>query len=228
MTASTIPTAEQLRERFRAIPDADRQANQDFSIRLWRAISWLERAEVANEDDLEGQFIPLWISFNSLYGRTGEDGLAVPDHAGWQEFLAAIVKADGEDRIGKILWDEQRQVLKTIDSPYLFKPFWVGEQKDAEGKLQQARRRTMANFGVRASVGLLQELFERIYVLRQQVFHGAATCGSKVNRQTMKMGVTVLSIVVPAMIEIMIVGGPARDWGRICYPPVDQPESRHE
>ncbi len=228
MTASTVLTAGQLRERFKAIPETDRQANQDFCIRLWRAISWVERAEAAGADDLEGQFIPLWIAFNSLYGRAAEDGSTVPDHAGWQAFLAAIVKADGEDRLGKILWDEQRHVLKTIDSPYLFKPFWMGEQKDADGKLQQARRRALANFRERASVSLLQELFERVYVLRQQVFHGAATCGSKVNRRILKMGVTVLAIVVPAMIEIMVAAGAAWDWGMVCFPPVDQPESRHE
>ena len=184
MTKAGTLTAKALRERFKAIPAEARDANQAFSIRVWRAASWLARAENADDDDLEGKFIPLWIAFNSLYGHQAGDGSIAPDHASWQAFLAEIAKADGDDRLGAVLWDEQRQVLKVIDSPYLFKPFWVGEQADAEGKLQHARRRAMANYQQHTSVGLLQELFERLYVLRQQVFHGAATCGSKVRTRT--------------------------------------------
>jgi hypothetical protein len=38
--------AEGLRDRFRAIPVEQRDANQAFSIRVWRAISWLGRSSV--------------------------------------------------------------------------------------------------------------------------------------------------------------------------------------
>ena len=67
MSDRPAPTAEALRRRFRAIPKETRDANQAFSVRVWRALSWLERSEAAGEADLEGRFIPLWIAFNALF-----------------------------------------------------------------------------------------------------------------------------------------------------------------
>ena len=57
----------ELREQFKAIPAELRDANQAFSIRVWRGLSWLERAEAAG--DVEGRFISLWIAFNAIYGH---------------------------------------------------------------------------------------------------------------------------------------------------------------
>lgn len=54
MSAST-----ELRSRFRAIPRDIRDQHQDFAIRVWRGISWLERAESTADDDLEGRFLAL-------------------------------------------------------------------------------------------------------------------------------------------------------------------------
>ena len=69
---------------------------------------------------------------------------------------------------------------------------------------------------------VLQELFERLYVMRQQVFHGAATSGSKLNRTALKRSTAVLARIVPAMVCVMIEAGPGADWGEVCFPPVDQ------
>jgi len=93
MTGSQPEPAAALREKLRAIPAEQRQASQTSSVRVRRGLSWLERGEIA--DDLEGQFISLWIAFNAIYGHLQGDGLSVPDHATWQKFLADIVAADG-------------------------------------------------------------------------------------------------------------------------------------
>jgi len=217
MTGSQQEPAAVLREKFCAIPAERREANQAFSVRIWRGLSWLERGEAA--DDLEGQFISLWIAFNAIYGHLEDDGLSAPDHATWQKFLADIVAADGTDLLGRILWGDQFHVLKLIDNKYLFRPFWLG-QPDAEDKLARARRQSLAAFQDRNRLAVLQELFERLYVLRQQVFHGAATSGSKLNRRVMKLGTTAMSHIMPAMLGIMIAAGPEADWGDVCFPPV--------
>ena len=39
------PSAAELRKVFRIIPWEERDAQQSFSIRFWRAPSWLDRAE---------------------------------------------------------------------------------------------------------------------------------------------------------------------------------------
>lgn len=143
-----------------------------------------------------------------------------PDHASWQEFLAGIVKADGEDQLGQIMWADQRNILRLVDNRYLFRPFWLG-QADAEEKLARSRRQVMVHLQGRSAIGVFQELFERLYVLRQQVFHGAATRGSKLNRPYLKSCTTLLEKIIPAMIHIMIVTGPETDWGEVCFPPMN-------
>jgi len=215
MSKNHRPTASELRELFKAIPSEVREANQPFSIRIWRGLSWLERAEGA--EDVEGRFISLWIAFNAVYGYL-EDGTSAPDHATWQKFLADIVAADGRDQLNTILWGEQLTVLRLIDDKYLFRPFWLG-QPDAEEKLKRSRQRAMNSYTSRQTLAVLQELFERLYVMRQQVLHGAATSGSKLNRTTLSRCTDVLSHVMPAMIDIMIAAGPDADWGEVCFPP---------
>ena len=211
-------TAGTLRQRFKAIPKDQRDANQPFSIRVWRGLSWLERAEAA--EDLEGRFISLWIAFNAIYGCL-EDGVAAPDHGSWQKFLADIIAADGTDALGEILWAEQLTILRLIDSKYLFRPFWLG-QADADERLRRSRQEAMRAYNSHQTLAVLQELFERLYVMRQQVFHGAATSGSKLNRTALKRCTAVMEQVMPAMIEIMIAAGPGIDWGEVCFPPVSE------
>ena len=216
-------TAATLRGRFKAIAQGKRDANQAFSVRVWRGLSWLERAEKAT--DVEGQFISLWIAFNAIYGHMQGDGMNAPDHGSWQAFLAGIVKADSEDRLGQIMWADQRYILRLVDNQYLFRPFWLG-QADADDKLARSRRNVMVHLQNRSALGVFQELFERLYVLRQQVFHGAATSGSKLNRSYLKAAAGLLSEIIPAIIEIIIAVGPAADWGDICFPPVDDGQRR--
>lgn len=210
-------TAAVMRERFLAIPEPDRKAHQSFSIRVWRGLSWLERAEGAA--DVDGRFISLWIAFNAIYGHLGDDGRDAQDHATWQAFLARMVEKDAEDHLGRLLADLQTTVLHLIDNQFLFRPFWQ-KQPDAKEKLRRSVQKSLIRIRQGDTLPLLQELFERLYVLRQQVFHGAATSGSKLNRATLEAGTHVLSRIVPAMIEVMIAAGPAIDWGEVCFPPV--------
>ena len=218
MDKASQSAAQTLRKQFQAIPKDRRDANQAFSIRVWRGLSWLERAE--GLQDIEGKFISLWIAFNAIYGHLQDDGMNASDRGSWQEFLAGIVKADTEDQLGQIMWADQRNILRLVDNKYLFRPFWLG-QADAEDKLARSRRQVMVLLQQRSAVGVFQALFERLYVLRQQVFHGAATWGSKLNRPYLKSGTALLERIIPAMIDIIIAAGPGVDWGALCFPPVN-------
>ena len=150
MSDTGTSTAAELRTRFKAISQEQRDANQAFSIRIWRGLSWLERAEKA--PDVDGQFISLWIAFNAIYGHMQGDGMNAPDHASWQEFLASIVKADTEDRLGQVMWADQLHILRLVDNQYLFRPFWLG-QADADEKLARNRRNVMVHLQNRSCKG---------------------------------------------------------------------------
>lgn len=67
-------SAATLRTDFKAIPSDLRTASQPFAIRVWRGLSWLERAQSMPSDDVEGRFISAWIGFNAIYGRADEIG----------------------------------------------------------------------------------------------------------------------------------------------------------
>lgn len=53
---------ERLKQRHRAERDGH---HENLTLRVHRSLSWLNRAEQA--EDLDGQFIFLWIAFNAAY-----------------------------------------------------------------------------------------------------------------------------------------------------------------
>ena len=63
-------------------------------------------------------------------------------------------------------------------------------------------------------------LFDRLYMLRNQLIHGGATWNSTVNRDQLRDGSEILSYLLPIMVDIMM-DNPQEDWGRPFYPVVD-------
>ncbi|MFQ5462840.1 MAG: hypothetical protein ACE5E5_09460 [Phycisphaerae bacterium] len=100
-------TAAELRDAYRLIPKEIRQENQGFSIRVWRALSWLDRAESIETLDHEGRFISFWICFNALYGQLVEDGHAWGDREAWNAFLSRIWRIDEQHTIRKAMGKRQ-------------------------------------------------------------------------------------------------------------------------
>jgi len=208
-------TAGDLRERFRALPNEQREAHQDYAIRLWRGISWLQRAEEQDPGDWEGRFINAWIAFNALYGKLDPDGFPEGDRAAFGEFLAGVWDLDGEGRIRRVLGKHENRVLKLIESKYLSAGFWR-EGDAVEPRVRQHVREALARFG---TLRVLRTLFDRLYVMRLQIFHGASTKGSKLNRRTLQSCGIVLLDLLPAMTQTMLDHGIDHDWGAVCYPP---------
>ena len=52
------------------------ERSDELNLRLHRSISWLTKAEQAS-DDLDIEFITLWISFNAVYAKEWEFDQAV-------------------------------------------------------------------------------------------------------------------------------------------------------
>jgi hypothetical protein len=67
---------------------------------------------------------------------------------------------------------------------------------------------------------ILSVVFDRLYVLRNQLIHGGATWHSSVNRGQVRDGAAVLGWLLPVFIDIMMDNA-ARDWGRPFYPVVE-------
>ena len=67
---------------------------------------------------------------------------------------------------------------------------------------------------------ILSIVFDRLYVLRNQLVHGGSTWNSSVNRSQVRDGAAVLGWLLPIFIDIMM-DHHDRDWGRPFYPVVE-------
>jgi len=212
------PDAATLRSRFRAIPKNLRDAHQPFCIRVWRAVSWLERAENAAKDDLEGRFISAWIGFNALYGQLDNDGQPWGDREARSTFLARIGKLDANGGLPRIMKKRQLLIFRTIEDKYLSQRFWM-QGASAAKQVKRELRDAMTWIDTPKQPRVLQMLFDRLYVLRNQLLHGASTKGSSLNRRPLRECGNLLAELLAVMLVVMIEQGVATDWGRVCFAP---------
>ncbi len=213
-----MPASDELRVRFREIPRETRDQHQDFAIRVWRGISWLERAEILLTDDLEGRFLALWIGINALYGQLDRDGRPWGDREALAAFISRIYPLDSSGRLRAVVAKNQKSALSLIDNKFLFEGFWAGS-KTAKADLGMEVKNAILMLTKPNQLPLWRMLLSRLYLMRNQVFHGASTKGSTLNRKSLRNCVTVLSSFLPACLETMIEYGVTQDWGEVCYPP---------
>ena len=217
----------ELKTTFKALSRERLAANQSFAVRVHRALSWLERA--GEQKDLETRFIFAWIAFNALYGQARE-GLptarSLPDHGGgdrneYINFLNRLARLDGE-RLMQPATQIHTFLGELVGCKYLYFCYWRN-MPDWSASLE----RDITGFGKameRRNVGRVYSLaFDRLYIMRLQLFHGGATFGSRVNRKTLQLCEVILRHLMQAILEVMIDCGADADWGEFAYPPQDQP-----
>ena len=82
----------QLKERHRAERDA---WHPNLSLRVHRALSWLDRAEqLGGQNDADGQFILLWIAFNAAYATEIDEKFRLSEQGTFRAFLQKLVDLD--------------------------------------------------------------------------------------------------------------------------------------
>jgi hypothetical protein len=193
-------------------------------LRVHRAISWLGRAE-SEKSDHDVRFILLWVGFNSAYAsEIGAD--TAGERNSFKAFFDALVKLDGGHRIYDAVWQRFSQEIRMLlANKYVFAPFWhkqndVPGYDDWQARLE-ASQRLIATAMKQFDTGrLLTVVFDRLYVLRNQLVHGGATWNGSVNRNQLKDGAAVLGWMLPLFIDI-IMDNPTHDWGRPFYPVVE-------
>jgi len=209
----------ELRRRFESVCDATNNRFQNFQIRVHRSLSWLERALGSDaEQEPDGRLLFGWIAFNALYGRWDEDtGFAAKDRDSWQTFLQGVLKADNNGLIGRRLVELRQPVLDLLDNKFLDPQFWRNPSVKANRK---AFFTAQSDFVEGRWLSLAIAAIDRIYTLRGQIVHGAATRGSKLNRTTLGLGCQVLEGLLGPLLEIVIDQCVDDEWPPICYPPI--------
>lgn len=195
---------------------------RNWQIRVHRSLSWSMRAGAFGEEHPEAEVLFHWIAFNSLYGewdainaRPGVDASAR------NRFLRRVVGA-GCGLCATFLYRHKPLIKKLLGSPFLVATFW--RDPEAPKAREQAVRDLYQLDGLlqRGPHSKLYELvFERVYVLRGQLVHGASSGGSKLNRGTLTNCREWLRGAVPLLQHVVIEELADDEWPALCYPPVE-------
>ena len=248
MTEIKTPTHAELCDLYRRIPPIKKRGGHhtphaENHTRLKRALTWLERCEKCNENEIDEQFLFLWISFNAAYGDDGtlqqkRSADREPEHKKLTDFLRRVAKRDDDDRLIGCIRANQKRVHDIMNNRFLFRPFWQAEYQGHAASSWQARfkkdkKRMHAklhavNPDAQCIGEILRLVFDRLYTLRNQIVHGGAQYCSDYNRSSLQLGHPIIALCVPEILHIMltaIIKNPDENWGKVAYPPyLEEPD----
>lgn len=185
-----------------------------FVDRLDRSRSWLVRScQALSGDELELGFICLWIAFNALYGVAEEDDF----YKGMQRFLPRILETHSvfkEQLIEELKWGNLRGLL---NNPFLVKGNWSdGVYRSLPRKVSDWNRydECLQHENYRAA---LYMIMGRIYVLRNQLFHGCSTHSRGTNRGSLVPAIETMIGICPCFWNIVESSPDVRGWGKLPF-----------
>ena len=190
-------------------------------IRFHRACSWLSRVESMEDDDIDFALIAQWIALNSLYGQWDHGNRSpVADRECWRVFIDRIVDLDSDGRISELLQEHRPLVMSLFEDPYLSGLFWQDPTQERVGAAKRTRYSAQTWYFEKSWKLILENVVERVYLIRCQLIHGAATFGSKLNRRSLKNCSQMMMHLLPAIMLVLVEHGADEDWGIMCYPPI--------
>lgn len=227
MTKRTPPSFTALKDKQRRLRDGFDAA---LGLRAHRAISWIRGAERAVHDgDDDGAFIGYWIAFNAAYVQRPQLQQQFRDKDLFHSYFERIVRLDHKRVVYDAIWGQFDGPITTLlNNQFVFKLFWRWRYDDGYANWREHFKRhfekTKDAFFHRQDVAaVLEALFDRLYVLRNQLIHGGATWGGGLNREQVRDGVAIMAALVPRFVDLMM-DNPNEDWGEPPYPvDVDQP-----
>ncbi len=201
----------------------------NLGLRLHRARSWIERARLV-ADDADATFIFSWIAFNAAYVEKHKVFTeASTERDRFREYFRKILDLDSNHAIQNAVWEEfPGSISFLLENQYVYAPFWFHWNgmkgfSDWESRFNSERSRANNAFlfkEIRETEAILAMLFDRLYVLRNQLLHGGATWNGSVNRRQVEDGARIMAFLVPLFLDLM-EANPKVDWGSPPYPVVN-------
>ncbi len=197
-----------------------------MGLRVHRSISWIGRAE-AFSDDHDAKFLFLWIAFNAAYADESEfQAIAPGERAAFSDFFGKVVNFDADDWIYNAIWQGfSGPIRMLLQNRYVFNPFWqhhngIDGFDDWEERFRASARSFNQSLQAQDTARILSFVFDRLYVLRNQLMHGGSTWNSSVNRDQVRDGAAILGFLMPVFVDVMM-DQPTENWGRPFYPVVE-------
>jgi len=222
MPAGTI-TVRDLRRLWKPCKERlnGQAAEHPTAIRFHRACSWLQRAEQTTKDDLDLALLSQWVSLNALYGQWDHEAhVPLADNTCWRQFVERMLTLDKANYIVDTLVENKPLVMSIFEDEFLSRYFW----QEPTGKRASQSKKTMYDARTWFIQGswllILDRLFERIYLLRCQLVHGASTFNGSLNRTAIRHCSQAMDHLLRAFLQVWINFGSEEDWGVMCYPPL--------
>ena len=198
------------------------QYGEYLSVRVHRALSWLDRAEQC-QDDNDAKVIFLWIAFNAAYANDIFSEQRPRECELFYLFLKRLCDMDDKNRLENIVWVEFTKSIRILlNNQYIYQPYWDylnNKISEESWKSRFTRAKAAANtaLGKRDTPKVLEIVLSRVYILRNQLIHGGSTWNSQVNRNQIRDYAKFMECLVPVVIEIMMDNS-GEMWGQPCYP----------
>ena len=202
--------------------DVKDQMKESQRIRIHRTLSWYKCALESAEDDASA-FIFYWIAFNAIYAQKYDYNQKIIEHKKFEEFFEKILRHDKDKIIYKAIWEEFSESIRIIlQNKYVFNEFWhfqngVEGFENWEKKFKKNQISVNHYLQTDQTQKILSMLFNRLYVLRNQLIHGGATWQSSINKDQLRDGHKILGFLLPHFILILIENR-SENWGAPIYP----------
>ncbi|PHS10625.1 MAG: hypothetical protein COA78_11240 [Blastopirellula sp.] len=160
-------------------------------------------------------------AFNALYGQWDERLQSPkPDRESSRTFVDSTLRLDQNNALADALTEHKRLVMTLLDDEYLSSFFWK-EPTDRRAKQSKKSMYDARSWYLEGRwTMILDKVIERVYFMRCQLVHGAATHGGRLNRTALRRCVMMMQRILPAILVVWIDHGADEDWGPMCYTPL--------
>lgn len=209
--------------------------SDEIALRCHRAKSWIGKAEKLAErepQDLDSQFIFLWIALNALYGQPRvrldkqSDKTRPPDDL---YHLGVFIKdlcdhAPAAALVRRRLAPELENAVNLLKNPFLLRDYWEeGLTEATQAELWNDIDNAKRDWTNGRISHFLKRLSRRLYILRNQIFHGCSTDRSTSNRDSLETAVPVMTKIVPALLDALKAHGATLTSLGAPFPPLKSP-----
>ena len=165
------------------------------------------------------------LPFNAVYAEDSQETEWASERRSFREYFGKIVGLDKDNVVYDAIWERfSHEIRVFLNNRYVFEPFWkyhngAPEYDEWEDSFDRSKRAAGFALARQDTSAILSILFDRLYVLRNQLVHGGATWRSSVNRDQVRDGRRIVVFLVPRLVQIM-VSNPREPWGAPYYPVV--------
>ena len=202
--------------------ERQRQIEKNNETRLRRARLWMLRAQAAIKypaakslDDSAARFIFWWIAFEAAYfnkSNTGRDGM--------KSFIRKVISIN-EKKANKMTKVWKSTIRKLVTLPPTHNEFWAQGKNRTYNEWERKFKNENEKCETGAADEVLPIVFERLRVVRHQIFHGANSRHKSYGGLQVKCGAKLLAAFVPYFIETIqesIDKDHKKSWGKVPFP----------